>query len=164
MRPRYYHQEIGINSRLDAIQAAVLNIKLAALPGWTAQRSQNADRYSKLFNRTGIVSTVAPPICEPSCHHVWNQYTIRIPNGRRDSVRAELAERKISSEIYYPVPLHRQACFSYLGNFDLPVTDRLAEEVLSLPVFPGMTTEEQDYVVNSLAEILHGREFQSRAA
>ena len=75
MRPRYYHQEIGINSRLDAIQAAVLNIKLAALPGWTAQRSQNADRYSKLFNRTGIVSTVAPPVCEPSCHHVWNQYT-----------------------------------------------------------------------------------------
>ena len=164
MRPRYYHQEIGINSRLDAIQAAVLNIKLTALPGWTAQRSQNADRYRKLLNRNGMVSSVTPPTCDSSCHHVWNQYTIRIPNGRRDTVRAELAERKISSEIYYPVPLHRQACFSYLGNFDLPVTDRLAKEVLSLPVFPGMTVQEQDYVVNSLFEILHGTESQSRAA
>ena len=164
MRPRYYHQKIGINSRLDAIQAAVLNIKLSNLPTWTAQRSQNADRYRKQFNRTGISSAVGVPTSEPGYQHVWNQFTIRIPNGRRDEVRAELAARNISSEIYYPVPLHRQACFAYLGDFDLPETDRMAQEVLSLPVFPGLTNAEQDYVVDSLVEILLGNESQSRAA
>ena len=156
MRPRYYHQEIGINSRLDAIQAAVLKIKLGALPSFTAQRSQNAERYRKLFNRTGISASVVGPIALSNCNHVWNQFTIRVPNGQRDWVRAELAERKIGAEIYYPVPLHRQECFAYLGEFDLPETDRAAKEVLSIPIFPGMTKAEQDYVVGSLAEILLG--------
>jgi dTDP-4-amino-4,6-dideoxygalactose transaminase len=156
MKPRYYHSLVGINSRLDSIQAAVLNVKIAQLGRWTTQRRANAERYRKLFAAAGLDKRLILPREVPGRYHVWNQYTIRVPHGRRDELRAKLAERNIGSEIYYPVPLHLQACFSSLGygKGSLPVSERAADEVLSLPIYPEMTCEEQDLVVQRLREIL----------
>lgn len=166
MRPRYYHQEIGINSRLDSIQAAVLGIKIDELARLTNQRVQNATRYQNLLNAHGLGSWVQTPETSSGCEHVWNQYTIRIPGGRRDDIRKGLAAKNVSSEIYYPIPLHRQECFGYLGYGpnSLPETDLAAGEVLSIPVFPGLTAAEQDYVVASLAEVILGDQNQLRIA
>jgi dTDP-4-amino-4,6-dideoxygalactose transaminase len=158
MRPRYHHQEVGINSRLDSLQAALLNVKLPHLSRWTEQRSENARRYFDLMNRAGLGQHLVLPHCLNQCGHVWNQFTVRIPGGQRDSVRQKLADARIGSEIYYPIPLHRQSCFAYLGyeKGSLPVTEKLANEVLSLPIFPGLTTEEIGSVVSNLSRILMG--------
>lgn len=166
MRPRYYHQEIGINSRLDSIQAAVLGIKVNELAGWTEQRSNNATRYQKLFAARGLGNLMTLPTNAEGSGHVWNQFTVRINDGRRDEVRQGLADRNIGSEIYYPIPLHRQECFQYLGYGpkSLPQTDKAAGEVLSIPVFPGLTTKEQDYVVESVCEVVLGESTQLRVA
>ncbi len=126
MRPRYYHQEIGINSRLDAVQAAVLGIKMRLLPEWISQRNGIASRYEHLLSSCGLSAEVTlPGHPDRDSLHVWNQYTIRIPHGWRDSVRLKLSNLNIGTEIYYPVPLHHQACFSYLQveNGSLPETD-----------------------------------------
>jgi dTDP-4-amino-4,6-dideoxygalactose transaminase len=156
MSPRYYHQVVGINSRLDSLQAAVLNVKLTRLAEWTAARTTNARRYQELFNRAGLVGQITLPQADPRCEHVWNQYTIRIPHGQRDAVKAQLAAAGVGSEVYYPVPLHRQQCFQSLsyGAGSLPKTERAAAEVLSLPIFPELTAAEQETVVSRLAEIL----------
>lgn len=158
MGPRYHHQEVGINSRLDSLQAALLNVKLPHLSRWTEQRSENARRYFDLMNRAGLGQHLVLPHCLNQCGHVWNQFTVRIPGGQRDSVRQKLADARIGSEIYYPIPLHRQSCFAYLGyeKGSLPVTEKLANEVLSLPIFPGLTTEEIGSVVSNLSRILMG--------
>ena len=156
MRPRYYHQVIGINSRLDAIQAAVLCKKMDHLADYTARRQQNAVRYRKLLLEAGLQSMVSLPSCSLACSHVWNQFTIRVPNGRRDEIRQQLAELNVGSEVYYPVPLHQQECFSYL-NCDpasLTETEKAAAEVLSIPIFPELTEQEQRYVVDCLAKVL----------
>lgn len=149
MQPRYYHQAIGINSRLDTLQAAFLNVKLRHLPQWTDRRRENAALYHSLFLAAGLADYVELPVTGEGCHHVWNQYTIRVPYGERDALRTHLAEHKIGSEIYYPVPLHRQQCFAYLGYAEgsLPETERAAQEVLSLPIFPELTELEQRTVV-----------------
>jgi dTDP-4-amino-4,6-dideoxygalactose transaminase len=154
MSPRYYHQLVGINSRLDSIQAAVLNVKLAHLAESTSRRCENARRYSDLFAAAGLESQIGLPQIDPRCHHIWNQYTIRVPGGRRDTVKAQLAAAGVGSEIYYPVPLHLQQCFQTLGygQGSLPHTEKAAREVLSLPIFPELTTLEQDTVVARLAE------------
>jgi dTDP-4-amino-4,6-dideoxygalactose transaminase len=156
MSPRYYHQVVGIASRLDSLQAAVLNVKLTKLAQWTAARAENARRYQELFNRAGLIGRITLPSTDPRCEHVWNQYTIRIPHGQRDNVKAQLAAAGVGSEIYYPVPLHRQQCFQSLnyGPGSLPRTERAAAEVLSLPIFPELTAAEQEAVVSRLAEIL----------
>lgn len=159
MSPRYYHRLVGINSRLDTIQAAVLLVKLAQLAGWTQARVAHAARYDTLFRGRGLDLLARLPQTVAGCDHVWNQYTIRIPGGRRDAVKAQLAEQQIGSEIYYPVPLHLQECFRSLGYGPgtLPETERAAREVLSLPVFPELTAAEQDLVVERLAELLLSR-------
>jgi dTDP-4-amino-4,6-dideoxygalactose transaminase len=172
MSPRYYHQVVGINSRLDSIQAAVLNVKLTRLAEGTAARAENARRYQELFNRAGLIGRITLPATDPRCEHVWNQYTIRIPHGQRchsagglrdnscgglrDAIKAQLAAANIGCEVYYPVPLHLQQCFQSLNNEpgSLPRTERAAAEVLSLPIFPELTAAEQDSVVARLAEIL----------
>lgn len=156
MSPRYYHQVVGIASRLDSIQAAVLNVKLTRLAEWTAARATNACRYQELFNRAGLIDRIALPATDVRCEHVWNQYTIRIPGGQRDEVKAQLAAAGVGSEIYYPVPLHQQQCFKSLGHGvgSLPHTEKAAREVLSLPIFPEMTAAEQETVVARLGEIL----------
>ncbi|MCH2181677.1 MAG: DegT/DnrJ/EryC1/StrS family aminotransferase [Mariniblastus sp.] len=166
MRPRYFHQVVGINSRLDSIQAAVLGIKMRHLSRWLAMRSENARQYDKLMVEHGLSSLVKAPCQSKDGVHVWNQYTIRLPAGSRDQVRESLAERNVGSEIYYPVPLHQQACFDYLNvNPETMVqTDLAAEEVLALPIFPELTREEQRYAVDCLAEIVLSEHTQMRMA
>ncbi|MFO0901874.1 MAG: DegT/DnrJ/EryC1/StrS family aminotransferase [Pirellulales bacterium] len=156
MNPRYYHRVVGINSRLDTLQAAVLGVKLKHLADWTEARRENAARYTRLFQESGLASSVALPLEDEQCQHVWNQFTLRIPHGRRDAVRMQLTQRGIGSEIYYPVPLHLQECFEPLGYQmgDLPHTERAAAEVLSLPIFPELTAAEQHRVVDALVDIL----------
>ncbi len=154
MNPRYYHKLVGINSRLDSFQAAVLNVKLPHLDRWTALRQANAARYDELFSQTGLDRVLSLPQAPANCRHVWNQYVIRVPGGRRDTLREFLTKAKIGTEIYYPLGLHDQQCFGYLGYKagDLPETDRAAREVLALPIFPELRAEEQQLVVARIAE------------
>jgi dTDP-4-amino-4,6-dideoxygalactose transaminase len=154
MHPRYYHKVVGINSRLDSVQAAVLNVKLKRLAAWSAQRAANARRYDELFRTAALDSQLVLPRAEPHCEHIWNQYTIRIRGGRRDAIKAQLAAAGVATEIYYPVPLHLQECYASLGwrAGSLPHTERAAAEVLSLPIFPELTADEQSTVVARLRE------------
>jgi dTDP-4-amino-4,6-dideoxygalactose transaminase len=153
MRPRYYHQVVGVNSRLDSFQAAVLNVKLPHLDCWTAMRQQNARRYAELFTEAKLDRVLGLPGCAAGRRHVWNQYVIRVPDGKRDDLRQFLAEAKIGTEIYYPLGLHEQQCFAYLGYDppDLPETYRASREVLALPIFPELTAREQHTVVERTA-------------
>ena len=153
MEPRYYHQVVGINSRLDTIQAAVLNVKIKRLDQWNAARQRNAARYHQLFSSAGLDEQITLPLAGPDQNHVWNQYTIRVSDGRRDALRAFLSEAKIGSEIYYPVPLHLQECFQSLGYElgSLPETEQAAAQVLSLPIFPELTESQQEAVVSRIA-------------
>ncbi len=152
MKPRYHHHVVGINSRLDSFQAAVLNVKLQELDAWNASRAANAKRYHQLFQAAGLDRAVRLPTTDPRAGHIWNQYTIRVPDGRRDALREHLAGRGVGSEVYYPIPLHRQKCFLSLGYSEgsLPVTEAAAREVLSIPIFPGLTEGQQAHVVDSV--------------
>jgi dTDP-4-amino-4,6-dideoxygalactose transaminase len=156
MQPRYYHQVVGINSRLDTLQAAVLNVKLPHLDRWSAQRATNADRYAKLFQAAGLDRVLGLPKALPGNGHVWNQYIVRVPNGRRDALREHLSQQKIGTEIYYPVPMHMQQCFASLGYKpgDLPHSQRAAAETIALPIFPELTAAEQQTVVAAIAEFI----------
>ncbi len=154
MEPRYYHQIVGINSRLDSIQAAVLNVKFPHLDQWAKARQTNAQRYTEQFEASGLGGHLKLPATGTNCHHVWNQYTIRVPNGARDKLRQYLAQHKIGTEIYYPVPLHQQACFRTLmySPGSLPESERAAGEVLSLPIFPELSAGELETVVYRVSE------------
>jgi dTDP-4-amino-4,6-dideoxygalactose transaminase len=159
---RYYHDEIGWNARMDAIQAAVLRVKLKHLPEWNAKRREIAERYDELFAGAGLSdarntgSDSAKPVRLLATLlenvHIFHQYVIRVE--KRDELRQFLAERAIGSEIYYPVPLHLQKTFTYLGYLegDFPETERAAKEVLALPIFPELTEDEQKRVVAAIAE------------
>ena len=153
MRPRYYHQQVGINSRLDSIQAAVLNVKLPRLDAYAAARQQNASRYEQLFSQCRLEDDIALPQTQANRRHVWNQYVIRVAGGRRDALREHLTRAKIGTEIYYPIPLHRQECFAELGYQagSLPHTEQAAAETLALPIFPGLRGDEQSAVVSQIA-------------
>lgn len=166
MRPRYYHQEIGINSRLDSLQAAVLGAKMKHLDTWSEQRKENADRYQKLMIENGLVDQVILPSANSNSRHVWNQYTIRIPNGWRDNVRQQMTDMNVGTEIYYPIPLHQQVCFSYLDidKSTLSHTAQAANEVLSLPIFPELTAAEQEHVVKCLSNAMQAQTTQYRMA
>ena len=154
MRPRYYHEEVGINSRLDTLQAVVLNVKLPHLDAWTTTRQRNAATYDKLFREAGVDRQIVLPECKSTSEDVWNQYTIRVP-GCREQLRKYLSDNGIGTEIYYPVPLHKQACFASLPQrFELSETERAAREVVSLPIFPHMTSEEQLTVVHRVVEFI----------
>ena len=155
-RQRYYHDEIGWNSRLDSIQAAVLRVKLKYLDGWNNQRRQAAAAYNRLLSDAGLAGKPDTPVrllaTAAEAHHVYHQYVIRVP--RRDDLRSFLAERNIGTEIYYPLPLHLQKAFVYLGYGpgDLPESELAAAEVLALPIFPELTEEEQRIVVDTIAD------------
>lgn len=167
MQPRYYHSEIGINSRLDAMQAAVLGIKIGQLQRYSAMRTRNAETYRKLLVAQGLSGYLTLPESDTHSQHVWNQFTIRIPDDRRDEIRQMLSDRNIGTEIYYPVPMHQQECFEYLDyrQGSLPETERAAREVLSLPIFPELTSDEIRFVVDGLADSLAaGRSYQRRKA
>jgi dTDP-4-amino-4,6-dideoxygalactose transaminase len=153
MRPRYFHATIGINSRLDSFQAAVLGVKLPHLDRWTAMRQANAQRYSAMLAEAGLDRVLGLPEARPERRHVWNQYVVRIPDGLRDPLRQRLTEAHIGTEIYYPLGLHQQECFRSLGYAEgaLPETERAAREVLALPIFPELTAAEQRVVVDCMA-------------
>jgi len=154
---RYLHEELGWNCRLDAIQAAVLRVKLPHLETWNRKRREHAAAYDLLLTQSGLISATGDsPVRvltrSPHAHHVYHQYVIRAQ--RRDELRQFLTDRKIGTEIYYPIPLHLQPVFAYLGYCagDLPESERAAREVLALPMFPELTDEEQQWVVESIAE------------
>lgn len=161
-RERYYHDEIGWNSRLDAIQAAVLRVKLKHVDRWNQQRRSIAEKYDALFRRAGLAKPTAvtadaqAPIAllqtRPEVYHIYHQYVVRA--HRRDELRTFLTEHGIGSEIYYPVPLHLQRCFADLRYKpgDLPEAERAAREVLALPIFPELRDDEQQRVVATIAE------------
>lgn len=153
MEPRYYHRLLGINSRLDSIQAAVLNIKLKHLETWTHMREENARHYHELFTAAGLDAMLVLPEAVVPGRHVWNQYTVRVPDGHRDALRQHLAEHHVGTEIYYPVPVHRQECFAELGHGEdrLPETEKAAAETIALPIFPELTAAEQQVVVAQIA-------------
>jgi dTDP-4-amino-4,6-dideoxygalactose transaminase len=154
---RYYHEEFGWNSRLDAIQAAVLRVKLRHVENWNEERRERAASYDRLFAEAGLTSSRADSPIRPlarsaGAKHIFHQYVIQA--SRRDDLRKFLAQRKIGSEVYYPVPLHQQSVFDYLGykTGDFPVAERAAQEVLALPMFPELTGEEISRVVENIAE------------
>ena len=140
----YFHEEVGFNSRLDALQAAVLRVKLQHLSSWSEARRRNAAYYSNAFAGVGDIVT---PYTDPASEHIFNQYTIRVP--RRDALQAHLKDKGIGHAVYYPLPLHLQPCFSYLGYKEgaFPESERASKEVLSLPVFPELTEAQRDEVV-----------------
>jgi dTDP-4-amino-4,6-dideoxygalactose transaminase len=151
MRPKYYHKVVGVNSRLDALQAAVLGVKLKYLERWSDARRRNAEHYDKLFAEAGVEEVTTPAV-RPNRRHIFNQYTIRC--SRRDELMDFLKRRGVGSEIYYPAPLHLQECFAHLGYKpgDLPATERASRECLSLPIYPELTEEMRQYVVEKIAE------------
>jgi dTDP-4-amino-4,6-dideoxygalactose transaminase len=151
-RERYVYEMVGMNSRLDALQAAILRVKLRHLAVWNAARRRNAERYGKLFGEFRLGDAVSLPHEPPQSTHVYNQFTIRVKN--RDALRKKLLARGIPTEVYYPIPLHLQKAFAYLGHKagDFPVSESASREVLSLPIYPELTEEQQRAVVSAVGE------------
>jgi dTDP-4-amino-4,6-dideoxygalactose transaminase len=150
---RYYHKWVGLNSRLDGFQGAVLRVKLPHLDKWSDRRKTNADNYRQLFTDAGINEHVGLPYERENVRHIYNQFVIRVPNCR-DELRAYLTEQGIGTDIYYPVSLHLQECFAYLDykEGDFPESERASRETLALPIFPELQTEQQEYVVENIAK------------
>ncbi|MBN1852715.1 MAG: DegT/DnrJ/EryC1/StrS family aminotransferase [Pirellulales bacterium] len=158
-KPKYYHQLIGGNFRLDAIQAAIICVKLKYLDGWTKARQANADRYRHLFTETGLVEkglvTLPLDLSQTTgSRHIYNQFVIRVPN--RDALRSHLTERGIGTEIYYPVPMHLQECFAPLGYHegDLPESELAARETIALPIYPELSEDQITCVVQEIRAFL----------
>jgi dTDP-4-amino-4,6-dideoxygalactose transaminase len=147
-QPKYYHSRVGGNFRLDALQAAILRVKLQFLPGWTEARRANASRYRRLCAEAGLLDRVRLPADTPG--HIYNQFVVRVP--ARDRLQAFLAEREIGTEVYYPIPLHLQECFHDLGyrRGDFPEAERAAAESLALPIYPELSPAQQEYVVEQI--------------
>jgi dTDP-4-amino-4,6-dideoxygalactose transaminase len=152
MKPKYVHRVVGGNFRLDALQAAVLRVKLKHLPKWTAARRANAERYRRLFSEAGLVGRVTLPGDVPG--HIYNQFVIRCP--RRDALRKFLEENGVGSEVYYPIPLHLQECFAGLGGRrgSLPHAERAAEETVAMPIYPELTDDQQRYAVGQIGKFI----------
>ncbi len=156
MEPKYYHEFIGGNFRLDEIQAAVLNVKLPHLDAWSAARQRNATFYDAAFARAGLAGQVTtPPAAPRGARHIYNQYCIRV--RRRDELRAHLAQAGVGSEIYYPLALHMQQCFAYLGHRpeDFPESLRATRETLALPIYPELSESQLQLVVDTIAAFFH---------
>ncbi|MEN6451578.1 MAG: DegT/DnrJ/EryC1/StrS family aminotransferase [Thermoguttaceae bacterium] len=173
MKPKYYHSHIGGNFRFDSIQAAIVAVKLKYLDRWTAGRQANAARYRRLFAAAGLASEnggvnrpspsgrgaggegfVQLPYEVPGNRHIYNQFVIRVP--RRDELQAYLREQKVSCEVYYPVPLHLQQCFAYLGHREgaFPESERAAKGTLALPIYPELTDQQAEWVVDRIRQFL----------
>ncbi len=155
-KERYYHKWVGLNSRLDGFQGAVLRVKLPHLDSWSDKRKANADFYRELFTDAGLTEQVSLPFERENVRHIYNQYVVRVPS-RRDELRSYLTEAGIGTDIYYPVPLHLQECFEYVGYRlgDLPESEKAAAETLALPIFPELRPEQQKYVVDKVAEFFN---------
>lgn len=155
--PKYYHSIVGLNSRLDALQASVLSVKLRYLNKWSEKRGENADNYKKLFIESNLFDIIKLPVVKEGNTHIYNQFVIRVE--KRDELIKYLAENEIGCEIYYPVPLHLQECFKYLGYGEgsFPESERAAKETLALPVYPELTYEQQEYVVSVISRFYKGK-------
>ncbi len=153
---KYFHRYVGLNSRLDAIQAAVLRVKLPHLDRWSEARRDNAERYNQLFLDAGLTEELGLPFVRSRVRHIFNQYVVRAP-GRRDALIKHLKENGIGTEVYYPLPLHLQECFSFLGygEGDFPVAEQAARETLAIPVYPELSPEQQQYVVETIRRFYH---------
>ncbi|MCE5269336.1 MAG: DegT/DnrJ/EryC1/StrS family aminotransferase [Planctomycetaceae bacterium] len=156
MKPKYYHSHIGGNFRFDSLQAAIIAVKLKYLDRWTAGRQANAARYRRLFEAAGLSAqnggqgVVQLPYEVPGNRHIYNQFVIRVP--RRDALQAYLREQKIANEVYYPVPLHMQQCFAYLGHREgeFPESEKAAKETLALPIYAELSDQQAEWIVESI--------------
>ncbi len=154
MQPRYHHREVGINSRLDTLQAAVLSVKMNHLDRYTRARQANAARYRTLFASCHLDDCCELPSQDSKAVHVYNQFGVRVRDGYRDALMQYLQARSIGCEIYYPIPLHMQQCFRHLGysQGSLPETEKAAKEILHLPIYPELKIEEQHRVVEAIEQ------------
>ncbi len=152
-KPKYYHHIVGTNSRLDALQAAILRVKLTHLDEWTRARQKIAAQYDQALSQ---LEGLAVPYKAPDRTHIYHQYTVRVSDGRRDVLQKHLKEHGISTEIYYPLPLHLQPCFGHLGYKEgqLPESERASREALSLPIFPELTEKEQEYIIAAVRDFM----------
>jgi dTDP-4-amino-4,6-dideoxygalactose transaminase len=157
-KPKYYHSVIGGNFRFDSLQAAIVTVKLRHLDAWTAGRQSNAARYRRLFEAAGLTAAglVQLPYEVPGNRHIYNQFVIRVP--RRDALQAYLREQKIGNEVYYPVPLHLQKCFADLGHRegDFPASEAAANETLALPIYPELSDQQAEWIVECIGRFLKG--------
>lgn len=151
-KQRYYHKWVGLNSRLDGFQGAVLRVKLPYLDSWSNKRKANAGLYRELFTDAGLTEQVGLPYERENVRHIYNQFVVRVP-GKRDGLRAFLTEKGIGTDIYYPVSLHMQECFEYVGykEGDLPESEKASRETLALPIYPELRPEQLEYVVDAIA-------------
>ncbi len=150
---RYYHKWVGLNSRLDGFQGAVLRVKLPHLDAWSDKRKANADYYRQLFTDAGLTEQITLPFERENVRHIYNQFVIRVPE-KRDELKQFLAENEIGTDIYYPVSLHQQECFKYLGYLkgDYPESEKASRETLALPIFPELKAEQQEFVARKIGE------------
>jgi dTDP-4-amino-4,6-dideoxygalactose transaminase len=148
----YLHNEVGINSRLDSLQAAVLRVKLKYLDAWSGERQKKAQRYNQLLREAKLDFELIPPFVRPETRHIFHQYVVRVPQ-HRDAIMKHLHQKGVGTKIYYPLPLHEQECFQYLGYKAgaFPQAERAARETLALPCFPELTEEQQEYVVDAIS-------------
>ena len=148
----YMHTEVGINSRLDELQAAVLNVKLPHLDAWSDARAERAAVYTQLLSEADLSFEVTAPFVRPDCRHIFHQYVIRVPR-HRDALMEHLKERSVGTKVYYPIPLHLQDCFEYLGYKQgaFPEAERAANETFALPAYPELSEAQQVFVVESIA-------------
>ena len=161
---KYHHKVVGLNSRLDALQAAVLRVKLPHLDEWIAARQRKAQQYELMFLDAGLSEEIQVPFVRPGARHIFHQFVIRVSGSKRDALRNHLRENDIGTDVYYPVPLHLQECFAYLGyrEGEFPAAEAGAKETLALPVYPELTDEQQDFVVRTIANFF-GMEAASAA-
>ena len=150
--PKYFHKFVGANFRLDALQAAVLRVKLPHLASWTEARRRNAERYRQMLAPLAEAGAVGLPVEPDGIYHIYNQFVIRL--AERDRVKAALDARRVGTEIYYPVPFHLQECFAFLGHAkgDFPAAEDAADHTLALPIYGELTEAQQRYVVDSIAQ------------
>ncbi|MFO1041441.1 MAG: DegT/DnrJ/EryC1/StrS family aminotransferase [Planctomycetaceae bacterium] len=152
---QYEHLDLGMNSRLDSLQAAVLRVKLKQLDNWSVARQANAERYASQFQQAGILDAITLPKIAHERRHVFNQYCIRVENGRRDHVMQQLKAAKIGCAVYYPKPLHMQTCFKHLGyqQGQFPQAEAASRDILALPSYPELPIADQDRVIDSMIKI-----------
>lgn len=159
MEPKYFHKYLGWNARLDALQAAILRVKLPHLEAWTRARQAAAQRYNTLIEENFLTNFLTRPHVMPHRRHVFHQYVVRVADNQRDALMAHLKSRNIGCEVYYPLSLHRQECLAYLGyrDGDFPASEEASHSVLALPMFPELTADQQAHVIGSCAEFLRQR-------
>ena len=155
---KYHHRLVGINSRLDALQAAVLRVKLPHLDEWSTRRQRKAQQYELMFADAALGQKLELPFVRSGARHIFHQFVVRVRDGKRDALRENLRECGVGTDVYYPVPLHLQECFAFLGykEGDFPIAEQAAKETLALPVYPELTDEQQDYVVSAIGKFFRG--------